>query len=95
MMKEPGSLLKNPTRTRSSIKVGIFGIRRRKPAGAGGLDHINYSEKEKKEEERKYKDSLRFQFSCLHPSIVITFSSIYTENKIYLSIFVFSIVFNR
>ena len=91
MMKEPGSLLKNPTGTRSSIKVDI---RRRNHAG-GGLDYINYSEKEKKEEERKYKDSLRFQFSCLHPKIVITFSSIYTENKIYLSIFVFSIVFNR
>ena len=85
--------MKNPTGTRSSIKVDI---RRRKPAGAGGgLDYINYSEKEKKEEERKYKDSLRFQFSCLHPKIVITFSSIYTEYKIYLSIFVFSIVFNR
>ena len=92
MMKEPGSSLKNPNGTRSSMKVGI---RRRKPTGAGRLDYINYSEKEKKEEERKYKDSLRFQFSCLHPKIVITFSSIYTENKIYLSIFVFSIVFNR
>ena len=45
MMKEPGSLLKNPTRTRSSIKVGI---RRRKPTGAGRLDYINYSERKRR-----------------------------------------------
>ena len=46
MMKEPGSSLKNPNGTRSSIKVGI---RRRKPAGAGGgLDYINYSERRRR-----------------------------------------------